>query len=116
VTEVPLLGVVGSEAVLYDVGAGAMATGDCFGNHANIIAQLIYHSSLVHYQQGKVRDGRVHEAVDGEPAARKSSTAGSERGVRKHAAGDNGRCALLLLYEGGWCSNALSLPDKSSTL
>jgi inosine-uridine nucleoside N-ribohydrolase len=54
VTEVPLLGVVGSEAVLYDVGAAAMATGDCFGKHANIIAQLIYHSSLVHYLYKKV--------------------------------------------------------------
>jgi hypothetical protein len=49
VTEVLLLGVVGSEAVLYDVGAAAMATGDCLGNHANTLTQLIHHSHLAHY-------------------------------------------------------------------
>ena len=34
-TEVPLLGVVGSKAVLYGVGAAAMARGDRFGDYAN---------------------------------------------------------------------------------
>src|SRR3712207_2081000 len=37
VAEAPLLAVVGREAVLYDVGAAAMAAGDRFGNHANTL-------------------------------------------------------------------------------
>jgi hypothetical protein len=31
-----------------------MARGDCLGNHADTIAQLIHHSSLVHYQSEKL--------------------------------------------------------------
>ena len=38
VTEVPLLGVVGRAAVLYDVGAGAMAAGDRFCNHSHTLS------------------------------------------------------------------------------
>jgi hypothetical protein len=44
---------------------------------------------------------RANQTVNGEPVASKGCTAGSERGMGKHAGRKAGRCALSLLYEGG---------------
>jgi hypothetical protein len=42
---------------------------------------------------------RANQAVNGEPVASKGCTAGSERGMGKHAGRKAGRRALSLLYE-----------------
>ena len=49
---------------------------------------------------------RANQAVNGEPVASKGCTAGSERGMGKHAGRKAGRCALSLLYgvAAGWAT------------
>jgi hypothetical protein len=40
----------------------------------------------------------TQEGLSGKPCARKAGTHGLGRGAWKHASGDTGRCATLLLY------------------
>src|SRR3954467_14343149 len=50
-TKILLLAVIGSEAILDDVIAPAMKTGNDFGNHVLTLTHHSYHSSLAHYPE-----------------------------------------------------------------